>query len=459
MATAVTRPERTGGHPTSGAETAGTSRLWYAWLGLVALGATVIPAIWILRTKHPLGLNDAFYFSDQAQSIVSGKGWFIEPLVRLHHHNAVLPGAAHPPLWTLTLVVADAIGLRSSTAQLLWACLVGGAAVFMTGLAAREVAGPRAGLIAGLIAAVYPNYWINYGLGLGETLLLLIIAAVVVVSVKLWRRPSYPKAAGLGCLCALAALTRAEQILLIVLVMVPVILLIRQVKRSRRLAYAGVGIATALVLLAPWVGFNLARFSQPTFLSTDSGSTIASANCPPTYSGPWLGYEAVQCLSTIKLVAGDESAVDAQLRHVGLNYARAHAGRVPLVMTARVGRELGLFEPLQQLHLEQFINGRPYWAAVIGLIMLYVLLVMGGIGAIRLHRRRITLAPFVGILLGVVITSMVTFGETRYRVPLDVVLVVLSAVALDSMLPRRHMPVAATDESGPTENEPNHKNS
>ena len=41
------------------------------------------------------------------------------------------------------------------------------------------------------------------------------------------------------------------------------------------------------------------------------------------------------------------------------------------------------------------------------------------------------------------------------------VLVVLSAVALDSFLPRREVPAARTDESGPTmkENESNQKDS
>jgi 4-amino-4-deoxy-L-arabinose transferase-like glycosyltransferase len=410
-----------------------SSRRWLLWLVLVALAGTVIPVIWILRSKHPYGINDAWYFYYQARFIANGGGWFISPFARLDNH-LTLPGASHPPLWTLMLVVANAIDLKSYLSELLWACAVGTAAVVMTGLAAREIAGRRAGLIAAGIAAVYPNYWINYGLGLGETLLLFLIASVILVSIKFWRRPSLPKAAGLGLLSGLAALTRAEQILLVVLVVSPLALLVPKVPRTRRLVYAGVGIATALVTIAPWVGFNMARFSHATYLSTDSGGTIATANCAPTYSGPFLGYVDQQCIARVKLVTGDESAADAQLRHLGLHYARTHLSRLPVVLAARVGRELGLFEPTQQLRFERFVNGRPYPAAVIGLVMYYGTIVLGAFGAIALRRRRVTLIPFLGLLGGVILTSMATFGETRYRVPFDVGLVVLSAVGLDGLL-------------------------
>jgi hypothetical protein len=429
----MTASERMADQQTNGAGRPGAERRWYLWLALIALGGMITPAIWILRSKHPVGFNDAFYFYDQARFIFNGAGWFIQPFAYVLSHQANLPGASHPPLWTLVLVLGDALGLRSYVAQLLWSCLVGGVAIVVTGLAAREIAGPRVGLIAGFLAAIYPNYWINYGLGLGETLLLVLIPAVILVSIRLSRRPSYPKAVVLGLLCALAALTRAEQTLLVVLVLVPVIALMRPVSPRRRAAYAAVGVGTALVVVAPWVGFNMARFSHPTYLSTDSGFTLATANCSLTYSGPWIGYEAVQCLSGLKIASGDESVEDAQLRHVGLTYARAHIGEVPLVMTARVGRELGLFQPLQQLRLERFINGRPYTAALIGLVMFYAMSVLGVLGLIMLRRQRITLVPFLGVLVGVILASMVTFGETRYRVPLDVVVVVLSAVALDGL--------------------------
>jgi 4-amino-4-deoxy-L-arabinose transferase-like glycosyltransferase len=431
----VTTPRQTG-PPIDAVTPKASSRRWYLWLALIALAGSAIPVTWILRSEHPYGINDAWYFYYQARFIFDGMGWFISPFSRIDN-KVILPGASHPPLWTLMLVVANAIGLKSYVSQLLWACAVGAAAVFMTGMAAREVAGRRAGLIAGVIAALYPNYWINYGLGLGETLLLLLIATIVFVSIRFWRHPSLPRAATLGLLCALAALTRAEQSLLVVLVLLPLVLVLQGVSPRRRLMYVGVGLAVALVTVAPWVGFNLARFSHATYLSTDSGSTIATANCPSTYHGPFLGYDNEQCIATVKFVGGDESAVDSQLRHLGLTYARAHESRLPVVLAARVGRELGLFEPLQQLHFEQFINGRPYPAALIGLIIFYATVVLGVLGAIVLRRRRITLVPFLGLLGGVVITSMVTFGETRYRVPLDVALVVLSAVGLDGVLPRQ----------------------
>jgi hypothetical protein len=41
------------------------------------------------------------------------------------------------------------------------------------------------------------------------------------------------------------------------------------------------------------------------------------------------------------------------------------------------------------------------------------------------------------IAVEVVVVTAAIFGQTRYRVPLDVVLVVLAAVSLDRMLPGR----------------------
>ncbi len=338
-AVTATEPSSTVGAPAAEARPG----RWYGWLALIALASTIIPVMWILRSKHPYGFNDAWYFYYQARYIFTGVGWFVSPFIYIDRH-VVVPGASHPPLWTMMLVFAYAIGLKTYLAQLLGACAVGAAAVFMTGLVAREVAGRRAGLIAAVVAALYPNYWINFGLGLGETILLLIIGGVLLAAIRFWRRPSTWGAVTLGLLCALAALTRAEQILLLVLVFVPLVLVVRGASPRRRLALIGVGLATALVVLAPWVGFNLARFEKPTYLSTDSGSTVASANCGPTYSGTWLGYEDVFCLSRVTPKTLDESVADAKLRHVGLAYARAHVTRVPVVVVARAAREA---RPLQ----------------------------------------------------------------------------------------------------------------
>jgi hypothetical protein len=392
---------------------------------------------WVLITeRHAVpGGGDASYFFVQAKLIVNGTGVFIAPSQYVASH-VVLQSAQHPPLWTLTLVAADAIGLNSYLSHLLVACLVGAAAVFVTGLAAREVAGPRVGLIAAAIAAVYPNYWLDVGTGLSETLLKLLVAAVVFASYRFWHRPTLPRAVWLGALCALAALTRAEQVSLVILVLVPVALVLRTVPMRRRLTCAGVGVVTVLFILAPWVGFNLARFSHRVFISDDLGGTLAGANCRTSYHGQLLGFQDFACVTAIKPVPGDESAEDAHLSHVALHYIEGNVSRLPVVMAARVGRELGFYAPMQQLSFDALFSGRPLVPLEAGLYTYYGLLLGGVYGALVLRRRGITLVPFVGLLVETVATAMLFFGQTRYRAPLEMVLVVLAAVALDALVTR-----------------------
>ena len=44
-------------------------------------------------------------------------------------------------------------------------------------------------------------------------------------------------------------------------------------------------VVLAIVVIAPWAGYNLSRFHQPVTLSTGFGLTLSSANCIRTPLG------------------------------------------------------------------------------------------------------------------------------------------------------------------------------
>jgi 4-amino-4-deoxy-L-arabinose transferase-like glycosyltransferase len=310
--------------------------------------------------------------------------------------------------------------------------VVDAAAVFVTGLAAREAAGPRAGLIAGAIAALYPNFWVTTGTGLAETLLLLVIAAVVWATLRYRSGPSAWRALVLGLLCGLAMLVRSEQVLLVPFVLAPAMLLARGIEWRRRLATLGIAAAAAAVVVAPWVGFNLSRLSQPEYLSTELGTTLAGANCPRTYSGPLVGSWSFACALSAA-GGGDEAEQDAHSRAAAERSMSAHAGRLPIVIGARLGRDLSLYRPFEGTTLGYY-EGRPLWPARIGAVAFWLLAIGAAAGAVTLARARTTLLPFLGIVLEVLVVAAATYGSARLRAPLEVAVVVLSAVALDAVL-------------------------
>jgi 4-amino-4-deoxy-L-arabinose transferase-like glycosyltransferase len=314
-------------------------------------------------------------------------------------------------------------------------CVLGGVGIVMVGLLANEVAGRRAALLAAGIAAVYPVWWLTDGLVLSEVLYVPLVAGLLLVAYRLWRQPRTRDAVLIGVLGGLAGLTRSEGLLLLVLTAGSVLFLNSTLRVSRRFALFGVALLSAAVLVAPWVGFNLARFDKPVYLSTNDGQTIADTNCPATYSGRHIGGYIFQCHTPKVSTAGDESDVSARLARVGLKYARRHAGRVPMVVAARVGRTWGVFNPVRTIDVDSF--GK--WSHSDSLLMLltyYVIAVLGVAGMVILHRRRVTIIPFVAAIVSVTITVAAFYGIIRFRMPGDVTFVVLAAVALDALLVR-----------------------
>jgi hypothetical protein len=68
--------------------------------------------------------------------------------------------------------------------------------------------------------------------------------------------------------------------------------------------------------------------------------------------------------------------------------------------------------------------------------MYYPLLALAAVGIVVLRRRRVPVSPFLGMAAIVTVTAAITFGTTRYRVPLEAAIVVLAAIALDAALRR-----------------------
>ena len=100
----------------------------------------------------------------------------------------------------------------------------------------------------------------------------------------------------LGALIGLACLTRPEAVLLVPFLGIP-FLCTGAATFWRRVPVVLVLGLTCLVVIAPWLVRNLTTFENPTFLATGNGSVLQSANCDATYSGPFLGYWNISCIT------------------------------------------------------------------------------------------------------------------------------------------------------------------
>jgi 4-amino-4-deoxy-L-arabinose transferase-like glycosyltransferase len=401
-------------------------------------------------------VGDQIFYNAEANTLAAGNG-FVDPFADLDPTRP-LEAADHPPLTVVVLApfswVADTLSASESrtNANLHRLVLVvfGTATIGLVGLLGREVGGPRVGLVAAALAAVYPNLWVNDGHVMSETLAVLLVVAALLLTYRLARRRTWGDAAAVGAVCGLAALARAELLLLAPLLAMPALL--RGSMRSREhWAKVAVALAATLAVIGPWVMFNLARFEHPTFLSTTDGQTLLGANCDLAYEGPGLGLWHVPCLDS---VPGDQSEVNRYQREAAIRYASEHGNRAPVVVAARVGRLWGLYRPADMISYHEG-EGREGWVTAAGMWFYYPLVVLAVGGSVLVARRspetaaedderRVTageepdgnepgwpdrLWPLLAPVVVMTVIAAATYGQTRFRAPAEPTLVVLASVA------------------------------
>jgi hypothetical protein len=299
---------------------------------------------------------DEAWYSTAARSIARGDGVKVT-----YGGGPAIDDAEHSPFTAIALAPTSLL-FDTDTALRLTVALAGALMVLTIGLIADEVAGHRAGLIAAVIAALYPNLWMNDGLVMSETFAGVLTALTVLLAYRFIRRRSPVDILAAGVTAGLATLTRGELVLLIPLLVAPVIWR-SGLDRRRALSLTTASVVASLVVVMPYIGYNLTRFSHPVFLSYADADVLTGANCDETYYGPLTGY--VDNFCTIPDPTGDLAADAGPKRAQGFHYIRDHLSRLPVVVAARVGRLWGVYRPVQMARIAES-EGRPEEAPMAG---------------------------------------------------------------------------------------------
>jgi len=387
--------------------------------------------------------GDVAYFHVMANLLADGVG-YVNPRT-VAEGMGEIPSAEHPPLWPLLLAGASEVGFTGPVSHRLVGAPVGAAVIVVVGLLGRRVGGDPVGLVAAGATALFPSFIAADGSLMSETLYGGLVGAVLLAALRLRERPSLPRAAVMGAAVGLAALTRAEAVALLVILVLPLIL---RLEPRRRLAIGAVVVGAALVVLAPWAIRNTTTFDRPVLVSTNDGSAILGANCDLTYGGPQLGFWTPACFQPVS--SANEGLQAARWRSDGLRYAADHPARLlGVVVPVRLLRTLGVWAPLSEDNVPE---GRVAAVSRAGQVLYYLLLLPLGVGGMLMlgrSGRGQTLLILSSPLILMLAVTVSTYGYARFRHVGEVALVVFASFAAVQLSRRRESDRAPRRASAP----------
>ncbi len=402
-------------------------RFWILTLAAAVTGVAL--RCWYVldnRWAPGVAVSDPRTFHRLGQVLAAGRG-YIRPNEYLDK-GLVIPTAEFPPVYPLLLAALDLAGIDGPTEQRLAGALLGGVTVVVIALLADAVGGRTVGVTAAVIAALYPQLVVFDGSLLSEGPYVLLVATTLLGVVRARSAAAEDRlrwwllaGAALGC----AALTRSEALLLVPLLVVPATRTPGDARAWARTAL--VASAGTMLLLGAWTVRNAVTLGHFLPLTNNSGTMLAGANCDAVYRGVQIGGWRFDCVEGVDYAVVSETDANADRRAAGLDYMRAHADELPAVVAARIGRTFGVWDVRVNLFFES-LEGRDYdwlWAGWYAWIVLAPLAAAGTF----VHRRAgREVWPLLVPVAAVLVTTIVSYGNQRFRSMAEPSIVVLAAI-------------------------------
>jgi 4-amino-4-deoxy-L-arabinose transferase-like glycosyltransferase len=390
---------------------------------------------------------DAIWYVLQSETLAEGHG-YIDPDA-FFRFGQTSPTANFPPLWPILLAAANKVGLDDVDSYRVVGSVLGAVTVALTALIGARVVNRRAGLVAAAIVAVTPALIATDGSLMADSLYVALVTAAVLVAYTAIDTPTWWRFGLLGALSALALLARSDALFVAPLLVAVAVWRAGGATRGRRIALGFASLGAVVLLLVPWVLRNERQLGEPVVLSSNSGSTLEGANCPSTYSGAGIGTWDPDCLRETRRGGAGELEWAAASREAGIEYAKGHASRLPLVGAARFVRAWSIWNPVDQAEFEQVETRVRGWQVAAGVCNL--LLVFGAAaGTVRLVRDRRPIGPLVAVVVGTSLAAVTAYGNTRFTLAAQPALAIAAAALVAGARPRgqsRSVPTTETNET------------
>jgi hypothetical protein len=405
----------------------------------VAIAAAVLPRLVVLAAERQSILTAYTEKSDDFARTLVDSGTF--GFVAGH------PSASTQPLYSFFLVPIYAtlgrhwlavglaqIGLAAATAVLVY--LIG------------RIVAPRFALLAAVVSTLNP-YLIWHDVHINREITdQVVLAAIVLVALRVSRSTTVAGAALLGALAGIAILGNTR------LALLPLVLAALLLVESRSIAASILVVVAAAIVVTPWLVRNDVHVGC--FALTTDARALWKANNPKTYEtlagGKWID-DVPQPSSfppTPEDAAGifhstgryphvDECAQMRYFEHLATQYIEHHpGGKAKLAaQSARL-----LWDP--RVHETQGRPGKGTWRDEARRVVEPVWAIpvfLAAIAGVAVGANRLFVALAVLLCAYNTLAAMVFAGTTRYRVPFDFLLVLLGAAAIDRYT--RSTPAAA----------------
>jgi len=405
---------------------------------VAVLARIAVAAKWnVLTNRHGEQFLRGYpFYVQMAESILAGEGVHWEMYMGLGDRLA-----SRPPMFMYLHAAVIAVFGTSPWPLVVVQSLLGGARAVFVGLAGREIAGRRVGLIAAGLAAFYP-YWLGNDTTLLENTLFGALAAGGVwlaIRVRL-QLGGVKTVVAAGALFGLAALTREMVGLFLPFVALSLLFAPRDRAFKSRLVLVTVLTATVIVTTSPWLGRNHHAVVKVA-LSTSAGRALWLGNNEHTFAvypaasidqSELVAWKALPIEHKQRLwdAKHDEVEQDRIFGEMAMVWIRANRGEAIRRGFRKVG---ALFSPLisgayQRTSLLRKIGYTGGYGSLALLGLLGFVLGWRRLGPWRL----LTLGAFGSIAA----MAFVFWGQARLRAIYDFFLIVPAALAIDLILAR-----------------------
>lgn len=401
----------------------------------IALLVRIVYNLTVARDYYPL--HDSLGYQIIAFNILDKHCFCLSP------QNTAVSTVTRVPLWPLLISAVSLVAGRANIFARLFLSFADAGTCVLIYLFARDLFNRRLGLVAGLIACIYPALYIYTGWMYAEALFTFLLTAICYCVLRIQRNEGKSRSLWILCgvLLALLALTRPNGIVVAGLVILWAAFLVWH-KRLPRGALIGALIAVAITcaLILPWTIRNYLVSHRFVPLAVGDGQVLLGAYnntvlTEPDYLGLWVrtgatglrfttppcqGYSACE-------VARDNAEIDTAIQWI-----KSHPDDIPRLMFYHLRNFFTPYTSEADLPMVRFPG---HWSSQIVLAMSETfpipILLLAAIGLVVSFRRYWHELLFVyGVILSTLGEILIFYGNTRFRSPIEPVLILLATGAL-----------------------------